>query len=44
MKHGYERGHKEMAGAYGSGKALKPKLKEGLRAQAVTTKGQLSAW
>ena len=25
--HGYLMGHKEMAGAYGSNKALKPKLK-----------------
>ncbi len=26
MKHGYERGHKEMAGAYGMKKAAKPKI------------------
>ena len=27
MKQGFERGHKEMAGAYGLDKALKPKVK-----------------
>lgn len=26
MKHGYARGHKEMAGAYGMKKAVKPKI------------------
>ena len=26
MKHGYSRGHKEMAGAYGMEKAVKPRI------------------
>lgn len=26
MKYGYEHGHKEMAGAYGMNKAVKPKI------------------
>ena len=27
MKHGYQKGHKEMAGAYGLDKAYKPQIK-----------------
>lgn len=42
MKNGYERGHKEMAGAYGLDKAFKPKiagLKPGRKMSKAPKKG-----
>ena len=43
MKHGYRKGHKEMAGAYGLDKAYKPNLKalpKGVRKTGKQTRGK----